>query len=140
MTLPLYRNAFYTEGTFTEMLVVSRQVVTFVGVGVACAVIDIGLMVLLIFAGLHHVTAATFGFVAGLILNFALHTKVTFSSQYSHKILVKFIAVVTVNYLLTIMLVGISFEWLGSAVVGKVISLPMVAVNGFLLSKYWIYK
>ena len=122
------------------MLVVSRQFVTFVGVGIACAVVDIGLMLLLIFAGLHHSIAATFGFTAGLVLNFALHTKVTFSSKYSHKILAKFIALVVINYLLTMALVGISFGLLSSALVGKVISLPIVALNSFLLGKYWIYK
>jgi len=26
------------------------------------------------------------------------------------------------------------------ALVGKIISLPIVAVNGFFLSKYWVFK
>ena len=140
MTLHLCQREPCTVAIFTDMRVVHLQFLTFLSVGVGCALVDIGLMLLLISEGLHPVNAATVGFVAGLGLNFALHTKITFASQYSSKIFLKFIAVVIVNYLLTIVAVAVSFHWFGSAIAGKVVSLPIVAVNGFLLSRYWIYK
>lgn len=117
-----------------------RQFSVFIGVGAFCAVIDVGLMQLLILSGAHHVLAATAGFLAGLGANFALHTRITFRSNFTNIIFVKFVAVVLVNYLVTIVFVSASFEIFGSALAGKIVSLPLVAVNGFLLSRHWIYR
>lgn len=117
-----------------------RQFAVFIGVGVVCAVLDVGLMQVLILFSIHHVLAATAGFALGLAANFGLHTRVTFSARYSHSVLVRFMTVVLVNYLITIIFVTIFHAWLEMALFGKMLSLPLVAVNGFLLSKYWVYK
>lgn len=119
---------------------VARQFAIFIGVGITCAVIDIGLMQLLTMLGVHYMVAATVGFAAGLIVNFLLHTRVTFRAGYSHGMLVRFMTVVLINYLLTILTVSLFHAWLDMAVLGKVASLPLVAVNGFLLSKHWVYR
>lgn len=116
------------------------QFVVFVLVGVTCAVIDVGLMKLLDMFGLHYMIAASAGFAAGLAANFALHTCLTFKASYSHATLVRFMGVVLVNYLITMFCVALLHHWLDMPVLGKVISLPLVAVNGFLLSKHWVYK
>lgn len=117
-----------------------RRFAVFIGVGIVCAIIDIVLMHSLILFGMHHVAAASAGFAGGLAANFALHTRVTFSARYSRLVLAKFMTVVLLNYLLTILFVAASFEWLGMALVGKIASLPVVAINGFLLSKHWVYR
>lgn len=117
-----------------------NQFVVFVLVGVTCAVIDVGLMKVLGMFGLHYMYAATIGFAAGLAANFALHTALTFKASYSHAKLVRFMGVVLVNYLITMFCVSQFHHWFGMPVLGKVISLPLVAVNGFLLSKHWVYK
>ncbi len=119
---------------------ISRQFAVFIGVGITCAVIDIGLMQLLTLFGVHYMIAATAGFSAGLVLNFLLHTRFTFRAGYSHSMLVRFMTVVLANYLLTILTVSLFHALLDMAILGKVASLPLVAVNGFLLSKYWVYK
>lgn len=119
---------------------VSRQFFVFVSVGTACAILDIGVMQLLILAGIHHVLAATVGFLAGLAANFLMHANITFQAKYSHAVLARFLVVVLINYLITIALVSVSHDLIGNALLGKVVSLPVIALNGFLLSKYWIFK
>lgn len=117
-----------------------NQFVVFILVGVTCAVIDVGLMKLLSMLGLHYMIAASVGFATGLAANFALHTRLTFKASYSHVTLLRFMGVVLVNYLITLFCVTLFHYWLDMPVLGKVISLPLVAVNGFLLSKHWVYK
>jgi putative flippase GtrA len=117
-----------------------NQFVLFILVGLTCAVIDVGLMKLLNMFGVYYMYAATLGFLAGLAANFVLHTCLTFRASYSHAKLVRFMSVVLVNYLITMACVSALQHWMEMPVLGKVISLPLVAVNGFLLSKHWVYK
>lgn len=117
-----------------------HQFAVFVFVGLTCAVIDVGLMKLLSQLGMHYMLAATCGFVTGLAANFLLHTRLTFRAAYTHGTLMRFMGVVLVNYLLTLVCVTVFHYWLDGAVLGKVLSLPVVAVNGYLLSKHWVYK
>jgi putative flippase GtrA len=117
-----------------------HQFMVFVGVGVTSAIIDVGLMQGLLLVRLHYLAAATVGFAAGLVANFALHTRVTFSTPYSHSVLVRFMTVVLANYLITIIFVSLFNDWLTMPILGKIASLPVVAVNGFLLSKHWVFK
>lgn len=117
-----------------------RQFIFFIGVGIACAVIDVGLMQILIVLGFNYLLAATVGFAAGLSANFMLHTRLTFSARYSHRVFLRFMGVVLVNYCLTILCVSLFHRWLDMPVLGKIFSLPMVTVIGFFLSKHWVYK
>lgn len=109
-------------------------------VGVVTAAIDVGLMQFLFFIGIHYLISTTVGFAAGLFVNFLLHTRVTFGVPYSHTSLARYIAVVAANCILTLLAVEIFHSWTGTPLLGKVLSLPLVALNGFLLSKYWIYR
>lgn len=118
----------------------NRQFYTYVLVGLVSALVDIGLMQLANKIGVHYLLSATFGFVSGLVLNFILHTRLTFGAKYSYGNATRYLFVVFVNYLLTLFLVLLFQSWFLMALLGKVVSLPLVAVNGFLLSKYWIYK
>lgn len=117
-----------------------RQFAIYVVIGVVSAVVDIGLMQLLIFLGVHYLGAATFGFVLGLLVNFLLHSLITFKQAYSLGAFLRFLVGVVVNYLLTVLVIQ-TFYYLGVVpLVGKIISLPIVAVSGFIMSKYWIYR
>lgn len=104
------------------------------------AVVDIGLLQLLILQGVSVPVATTVGFFAGLCVNYAFHAKVTFKNVASVVTLRRFLCVVAINYLLTLGLVTASVALVDIALVGKIVSLPVVAVNGFFLSKYWIFK
>ncbi|GJJ01053.1 hypothetical protein RugamoR64_15910 [Duganella rhizosphaerae] len=116
------------------------QFLLFVAGGLLCALIDIGLMQLLIRGGAAPVAAASAGFVAGLVVNYAFHAKVTFKQLSSSTTVARYLCVVAANYLITVALVALAQSLLGWALAGKLASLPLVAVNGYLLSKYWVFK
>ncbi|WP_332855261.1 GtrA family protein [Duganella sp. S19_KUP01_CR8] len=116
------------------------QFLLFVAGGLLCALIDIGLMQLLIGGGAAPVAAASAGFVAGLVVNYAFHAKVTFKQLSSSTTVARYLCVVAANYLITVALVALAQSLLGWALAGKLASLPLVAVNGYLLSKYWVFK
>lgn len=119
---------------------VSPQFAIFIAGGVLCAAIDIGLMQLLIHNGLGNVAAASAGFGAGLLVNYLFHAKITFQSTTGGANFARYLCVVGINYLITIGFVAMGaalFDW---PLAGKLASLPVVAINGFLLSKYWIFK
>tara|TARA_R110000851_G_scaffold333320_1_gene512106 strand:+ start:4490 stop:4858 length:369 start_codon:yes stop_codon:yes gene_type:complete len=119
---------------------IASQFSIYILVGIVSALIDVGLMQLLISFGLHHLIAASCGFFVGLIVNFLLHSRITFKEDYSHSMLARYITVVLANYVLVLIVIQIFNSWLSMPIVGKLFSLPLVALNGFFLSKYWIYK
>lgn len=121
-------------------MILSQQFLIYVAIGLTCAGIDIGLMRIFISQDINYLIAATFGFIAGLILNFSLHTWITFSARYSHRALLRYIVVVFFNYVLTLLFISLFQKLFGMPILGKIFSLPLVAVNGFLLIKYWVHK
>ncbi len=128
-----------------EWLARRAQFLVFVSGGVLCAVLDIGVMQLLIGAGVAYPLATTAGFATGLLINYAFHARLTFKARATPFNFLRFLCVVAVNYVLTMACVALAVTLLGdpapqSALIGKLVSLPLVAVNGFLLSKYWIFK
>ncbi len=118
----------------------SRQFAIFVTGGLICALADIGLMQLLLQAGVGATPAASAGFAAGLLVNYAFHSRVTFNAAANPGSFGRYLCVVAVNYLLTIACVGLAVATFDNPLAGKLLSLPLVAVNGYLLSKYWIFK
>ena len=123
-----------------ELLSRQRQFLLYLAGGVASALIDVGLMQFLIYSGVDYVTATSIGFIAGLIFNYGYHATVTFTAPPSSRSMGRYLAVVAMNYLFTLACVALSVHLLGVAVVGKLLSLPLVAVNGFILGKHWIFK
>ena len=118
----------------------SWQFVVYVAGGVLSALVDIGIMQLLIGAGLPVVAAASTGFACGLLLNYAFHARVTFGQLASRHTFGRYLCLVAANYLLTIVLVSLG-QWLaGSPLLGKLVSLPVVALNGYLLGKLWVFR
>ena len=84
--------------------------------------------------------AASAGFGAGLLVNYVFHSRVTFNTTASPANFTRYLCVVGVNYLLTIGCVALAEANFDNPLLGKLLSLPLVAVNGYLLSKYWIFK
>lgn len=118
----------------------STQFLVFVTGGVLCALIDVGLMQGLLMSGAAPLTAASAGFLAGLLVNYLFHAKVTFKQLSSSTTVARYLCVVAVNYLITLALVALAQHWFGMAIIGKLASLPVVAVNGYFLSKHWVFK
>ncbi|MDB5963233.1 MAG: hypothetical protein JWP59_4527 [Massilia sp.] len=122
-----------------------RQFLRFLAGGVVCALIDVGLMWWLLRLHVAPLPATTGGFAAGLLANFAYHTTVTFNAAFSAGAFFRFMVVVLINYLLTLALVSLAVLLVpntaaDSALLGKIVALPLVALNGYILSKYWIFK
>ena len=118
----------------------SRQFAIFLLVGLACAFIDIAIMELFRLEGVHYGVAVSAGFGVGVIANYLLHAKFTFKTSSSQVNFLKFACIVMLNYGITLLFVVGSTHFLGSVLTGKIASLPVIAVNGFLLSRYWAFK
>lgn len=116
------------------------QFFLFIAGGCLSALIDIGLMQLLIAAGVAPLLAASAGFLAGLAVNFAFHARVTFNTLATPATFTRYLCVVALNYLLTIGLVALSVALGWSPLAGKLASLPVVAVDGYFFGKFWIFK
>ena len=123
-----------------ETLMRSRQFIVFVAGGTLCALIDVGLMHLLLSMGAHYSLAASAGFGTGLLVNYAFHTRVTFGARASAANFARYLCVIGVNYSTMLLCVALSAHFFANPLAGKLLSLPITAVNGYLLSKHWIYK
>lgn len=97
-------------------------------------------MQLLISSGVNYLFATSVGFFISFLVNYAYHAKLTFQSASSPSSFVKFCVVVALNYLITLACVYIAYTWFDALLAGKILSLPVIAVNGFLLGKFWIFK
>jgi len=97
-------------------------------------------MQLMMLAGFNYIAAITGGFIAGILVSFLFNASLTFRSTMDLPIFARFLTVVAINYLITLVFVFLSLSMLENVLAGKILSLPVVAVNGFLLSKHWVFK
>lgn len=118
----------------------ARQITAFIGVGLASAVVDLTTTGWLLRMGLHYSVAASVGFALGLWVNFTGHSKMSFPSKRSTSMVMRFSAITALNYLITLALVAAGVQWLHSPMLGKLLSIPVVAISGFLWGKYWVFK
>ena len=128
-----------------ELLVNHRQFLIYLGGGLLSAAIDIGIMQLLIRGGCAYQLATTGGFASGLLFNYLFHLRLTFGAPASSSSFARYLCVVGLNYGVTMACVALAVLLLPAAeatraLAGKLASLPLVAFNGFLLGKYWIFK
>lgn len=118
----------------------NRQFVVFLIGGTLSAVIDVGLMQGLVIGGIHYLSAATVGFLVGLLFNYVFHACFTFRTPLSGRSFLRYLILVAANYTFTLAAVSVFVYWGALPIVGKIVSLPIIAINGFLLGKYWIFK
>jgi putative flippase GtrA len=123
-----------------KVMVHSRQFATFIAGGLLCALVDIGVMQLLLRVGAHFTGATTAGFLAGLLVNYAFHSRVTFEAAASTSSFARYLCVVGLNYLLTMGCVSLAVALAGMPLLGKIVSLPLVSVSGYFLSRFWIFR
>jgi putative flippase GtrA len=123
-----------------RLTALSPQFMVYVAGGALSALVDIGLLQMLVMKGVGAIWATTLGFLAGLVVNYAFHAKVTFKNVTTPATLARFLFVTGLNYVLTLGCVALAVAAYNWPLLGKVLSLPLVALNGFFLSKYWIFK
>lgn len=122
------------------MVGLSRQIVSYLFVGVASAVVDVGTLQALLLAGSGTTAAVSVAFVVGLVFNYVCQQRLTFRARHSLRSALRFLAVVAVNYGQTLLFVHGTLLLGGTAVLGKLLSLPSVAVVGFVAGKFWTFR
>jgi putative flippase GtrA len=124
-----------------RLAIFDRSFLLYLAGGVLSALVDIGGMQWLIAVGMAPLLAASIGFLAGLCVNYVFHSRLTFrGGARSSASLPRYLSVVALNYLLTLGMVAASLAMFDQALAGKVLSLPLIAINGYLLGKHWIFK
>lgn len=127
------------QGSLVRQFLPSSQFIVYVAGGLLCAAIDVGLMQGLIVYGTGPLLAASVGFIISLVVNYCFHARVTFKNVASRASFYRYLCVVFMNYLLTLAIVAASTAWLDMPMAGKIVSLPLIAINGFILGKRWIF-
>ncbi|MDI9348801.1 MAG: GtrA family protein [Candidatus Symbiobacter sp.] len=117
-----------------------RQITVYLIVSLITILFDVGTMYGLMTLGVNAVAAASAGFLVAFVVNFVLHMRVTFVSHHSLAIFIKFSLVVFINYLVTLAFVEAAIFLANDALAGKMISLPVVSLIGFVLCKIWVFK
>lgn len=119
---------------------IHRQFFIFILVGIITSLIDLLVIFILDFFGFNYRACIFFGYLFAISINYYLHSKITFIKKRSPHIFLRFLIVIFANVLLTYFFVEIFVYFDLDYKIAKVISLPLIAANGFFLSKYWIYK
>lgn len=118
----------------------SPQILLYLAVGVGCAALDLGIMQGLLWHGAVPWAAASVAFVVCVVVNYTAHAKLTFDAPSSLPSFLKFLVIVGVNYAITIACVQAAHAMIDNAMIGKILSYPIVTLNGFLLGKHWIFR
>ena len=116
------------------------QFLVYIVVGLLSAMIDIGTMQALLWFALDYRIAVSVAFAVGLTFNYLCHERVTFRAKRSVGTIVRYGILVLANYGLTLLCVHLSVTHLDSVLTGKLVSLPLVAINGFLWGRYWVFR
>lgn len=117
-----------------------RQVLVFLVIGGASALIDVALLKLLLLGGSSLVAATSVGFVCGLAFNFTFHARYTFGASMTAARLARYLGVVAANYLFTLACVHAAEALLHSPLAGKLLALLLVPLLSYQAGKHWIFK
>jgi putative flippase GtrA len=107
--------------------------------GVLSAAVDIGMFKLLLVLGWPTLGATSVAFLAGLLVNFSFHARLTFG-KVGAAVFGRYLCLVALNYALTVACVSVFDLLWQQALLGKVLSLPLAAANGFVLGKRWVFR
>jgi putative flippase GtrA len=114
--------------------------VVYVIVGLVSAIIDLLTLSILISLHTKQWLAVTFAFIAGFAFNLKAHSLFTFVSPLTRISGIRFTAVVAINYLLTLAIIETLTAFSFSLITAKLISLPIIAIFGYLMGRYWAFK
>lgn len=93
--------------------------------------------------GANYNLAVSIAYIVSVVFQFITNKYFTFKSETTSVLpqLLKYLVLLTINYLLTILVVRFVVEKLGlTAYHGVLASIPLIMVVGYLLSKHWIFK
>jgi len=121
-------------------LKITSQIIKFTFVGLISAVVDLCTLYISIELGVYTYGAISVAFFLGLITNLWLHARITFETKLKTENSIKFLLIVGMNYGITLGMVFVSQQMWQIYLLGKLASIPMVAINGFLWGKYWVFR
>lgn len=123
------------------MVRIDLSLVRFLAVGLLVTLIDLGLTYLIDRLTGQRALAVTTGFAAGLAAGYLLHARISFAASLAPtRQIPRLLVTVGINYLLTLCIVEACARLLGwPTLSGKLISLPVVALSSYFLSRKWIY-
>ena len=107
------------------------QLVRFVLTGGLSAVVDFGLLVLLMHLGLGHTPAKALSFVAGTTTAYLINRRWTFRAEPSRRRFLAVVVLYAVTFALQVGLFSVLFTWLNA----HGFSLPVVQVVGFVVAQ-----
>lgn len=118
------------------------QFVRFILTGVSSLLVDLGVLQIMLGAGIGQEISVAVAFLAGVAVNLVMHKFFTFrDSRRLHGYqVVRYFIVVAINLALTEAAVWIAtgqFGW--SPLAGKLLSLAPVLAVGFTLSRNWVF-
>jgi len=117
----------------------SRKFVVYLLVGVFSAAIDVFVFQFMMYLD-HSVNFSLLSsFLSGIGINYIGHTNFTFRVRFSCASFARYLAVVVLNYFLAFFVVWACVIAWDNPLLGKLISLPVVALNGYHLGRKWIF-
>lgn len=117
-----------------------RQFIVFCFVCVISVSVDLVTLLELVQLEVPPLIAVTISFIAGMLVYIWFHANLTFKTTLNTDRVVRFLMILCINYLVTLTAV-LFLEIQGfSHLLGKLISLPLIAIHGFLWSRLWIFK
>lgn len=118
-----------------------RQFAVYVMVGLASAAVDVGLLWGLLAIGVWRTAAVGIGLIAGMVVNYLLHMRVTFraASAADLRSVALYVSIVLVNYLITLGFVEAGAMFGHPIVLWKLASLPVIALIGFLFTRRFVF-
>ena len=123
-----------------KILLHYKQLIVFIIGGGLSALIDLICTWILIELDVWYIASVSVGFISGLLFNFIFHAKVTFDSHISKSNIIRYGLIVVLNYFVMLAIIIILQDFLGvSVLIGKIISLPIIALSGYFWGKYWIF-
>lgn len=119
---------------------VGRQFLLYITIGIVTALVDVATMQFCLYLSNNILFSLSFSYVLAVAFNFTAHAKFTFAFGMSMLTFLKYLFVVLLNYFMTLIFVYLSLSMNAEALIGKLVSLPFVAVLGFVLGKKWVFK
>ena len=118
------------------------QFLRFATVGVLATLSTyISLILLVEFWQIDVIKASVFGYIVGIIVNYALNYGFTFRSTRRHHILVpKFLLVMSIGLLLNIGVMSVGVNWIGiHYVLAQLAAVAVVLIWSFAANRFWVF-
>lgn len=135
------------SGPRTDQLALHHQLARFVAAGVVSAVVDFGILWLLMHAGLGHTPAKAVSFVCGTTTAYLINRRWTFGAEGSHRTFLAVLLLYGSTFVVQVGLFAVLFPWLDSRwgytfaqVVGFVIAQGVATTVNFIVQRTVIFR